>query len=88
MTSEMTSYEKLVALIKERHGGAISDQEANRMARNLMGYCELVIRIDAKRPQEVLANQLEYNNLFMRWLYADVELENSKISPIHGEIRP
>ena len=88
MTSEMTSYEKLVALIKERHGGAISDQEANRMARNLMGYCELVIRIDAKRPQEVLANQLEYNNLFMRWLYADVELENSEISPIHGEIRP
>ena len=88
MTSEMTSYEKLVALIKERHGGAISDQEANRMARNLMGYCELVIRIDAKRPQEVLANQLEYNNLFMRWLYADVELENSEISATHGEIRP
>ena len=88
MTSEMTSYEKLVALIKERHGGAISDQEANRMARNLMGYCELVIRIDAKRPQEVLDNHLEYTNLFMRWLYADVGLENSKISATHGEIRP
>ena len=87
MTSEMTSYERLVALIKERHGGTISDQEAHRMARNLMGYCELVIRIDAKRPQEVLDNHLEYSNLFMRWLYADVERKNSKISATHREIR-
>lgn len=73
MISEMTAYEKLVALIKERHGGTISDQDAHRMARNLMGYCELVIRVDAKRPQEVLDNHLQYSNLFMRWLYADRE---------------
>lgn len=73
MISEMTAYEKLVALIKERHGGTISDQEAHRMARNLMGYCELVIRVDAKRPQEVLDNHLQYSILFMRWLYADRE---------------
>ena len=73
MIPEMTAYEKLVALIKERHGGTIGDQEAHRMARNLMGYCELVIRVDAKRPQEVLDNHLQYSNLFMRWLYDDRE---------------
>jgi hypothetical protein len=78
MTSETTAYDKLVALIKERHGGAISDQEAHRLARNLMGYCELVIRVNAKTEKEVLANQLEYSNLFMRWLYADVECRNSE----------
>ncbi len=88
MTSEMTSYERLVALIKERHGGTISDQEAHRMARNLMGYCELVIRVEAKRTKEVLDNQLQCSNLFMGWLYSDVEFKNSLNSATAREMRP
>ena len=77
MTSEKTSYDKLVDLIKERHPEPISDQQAHRLARNLMGYCELVIRVAAKTPQEVLDNHLEYSSLLMRRQNADAECRNS-----------
>ncbi len=77
MTSELSSYDRLVALIKDRHGGSISDQEAHRLARNLMGYCELLIRVAAKKPEEILANQLEYSSLLTQKPCADAELTDS-----------
>jgi hypothetical protein len=77
MTSELSSYDRLVSLIKDRHDGSISDQEAHRLARNLMGYCELLIRVSTKKPEEVLANQLEYSSLLAQRPCADVELTNS-----------
>lgn len=84
MTSELSSYDRLVSLIKDRHGGSISDQEAHRLARNLMGYCELLIRVSAKKPEEVLANQLEYSSLLAHRLDADAELTDS---PHHSNER-
>lgn len=77
MTSERTAYNKLVALIKERHDEKISDQEAHRLARNLMGYCELVIRVAAKTPQKNVDNQLECSSLLVRRQDADAECRNS-----------
>lgn len=43
------SYQKLVTLIRERHDNKISEREAHRLARNLMGYCEFMIRQHDKR---------------------------------------
>ena len=39
------AYQKLVTLILERHDHKISEREAHRLARNLMGYCEFMIRL-------------------------------------------
>jgi hypothetical protein len=77
MTAKSSSYDRLVSLIKDRHDGSISDQEAHRLARNLMGYCELVIQVGLKRPQKNLDNQLECNNLFTQRSSADAELIDS-----------
>jgi hypothetical protein len=85
MTSESSSYDRLVSLIKDRHDGSISDQEAHRLARNLMGYCELLIRVSTKKPEEILANQLQYSNLLTQKPCADAELNDSPHQSIERE---
>ena len=47
---EGAAYLKLVDMIKERH--PCDDQTAHRLARNLMGYTELVLRIDQKNKKK------------------------------------
>jgi hypothetical protein len=77
MTQERPAYDKLVALIKDRHDNKISDQEAHRLARNLMGYTELVIRVAARESQNDLDNQGHPDKVKVRKRKADVECRNS-----------
>lgn len=72
-----TSYDKLVLLIKDRHDNKISDSEAHRLARNLMGYCELAIKVGTRKTQKILDKEVECSNLEERRLEADVECSNS-----------
>ena len=69
MTSSNPAYDRLVQKMKDQHPEKISDKEAHRLARNLMGYCELVIRINARRERERLDAAREAGMLFMRWLF-------------------
>ena len=78
MTSKTSAYDKLVALVLERHDGKISNQEAHRIARNLMGYCELVIRVNRKTHQEILDKQLEYSNVSPKESSDNAELSSSQ----------
>ena len=77
MTSEHDPYNHLVELIKDRHDHKISDQEAHRLARNLMGYCELAIKVGSRVVNDFVDEKQEHAKLFMRWLYAGVECRNS-----------
>lgn len=77
MTSKTSAYDNLVSIIKDRHGGTISDREAHRLARNLMGYCELVFKVSSKNHQKNLDNRLEYNSVLSNPHDADAELSNS-----------
>lgn len=47
---EGEAYYKLVGMIKERH--PCDEREAHRLARNLMGYTELAIRVNHRAEQE------------------------------------
>ena len=76
MTSKPSAYDNLVSIIKDRHNGAISDREAHRLARNLMAYCDLVLKISSKKYQKNLDNQLEYNTILEQTHDADVKLNN------------
>jgi hypothetical protein len=77
MTSKSTAYDNLVSIIKDRHGGTISDREAHRLARNLMGYCELAFKVGSKKYQKNLDNQLQCNSLLAQPHDAEAELSNS-----------
>lgn len=57
--TETPAYDRLVSLIHQRHDGDLSDQDAHRLARNLMGYCELVIRANRNIPSEILDAEKE-----------------------------
>lgn len=48
--NEGEAYNKLVGMIKDRH--PCDEREAHRLARNLMGYTELVIRVNHRAEQE------------------------------------
>lgn len=51
---ESPVYKRLVQQMKDKHPDDIDDQEAHRLARNLVGYCELVIKIHARKERERL----------------------------------
>lgn len=57
LPQEGEAYHKLVGMIKERH--PCDEREAHRLARNLMGYTELVIRVNHRVEQEQKATQEE-----------------------------
>jgi hypothetical protein len=69
MASETPAYERLVRLVKARHPNQINEKEAHRLARNLMGYVELLININAQKEHERLDASCGNGNLFMRWLF-------------------
>jgi len=46
---EADPYEKLVELIRERHGYTITDKEAHRLAKNLMGYVDLALKVSTRK---------------------------------------
>jgi hypothetical protein len=52
MLQERPAYQKLVDLIKDKHNHTITEQEAHFLARNLMGYTELAIRIGTRTQTE------------------------------------
>jgi len=47
------SYNEVVQHMKELYQGNISDPEAHEAARNLIGFCKLLLEIKAKRSQNL-----------------------------------
>ncbi len=45
---KLSAYERLIAEIKRTYGPGLSELEAHKIARNLMGFCQKLITISAR----------------------------------------
>lgn len=47
-TPKLSAYDRLITEIKRTYGSGLSEHEAHKIARNLMGFCQKLITISAR----------------------------------------
>lgn len=58
-----SAYDRLVAEIRRMHPDALTELEAHRIARKLMGFCETVINVNHRTTRQGSDNNLDLHGV-------------------------